>query len=333
MITVTLFHRSDCQSCGLIEANLRELQPSIPHNLVKVDVDSDPDLWKKYWAEVPMLQIGPYRLTEPFTRQDILAALGAARDRQQYLQRADEGYQARWERGHTISKTDRFSHWLSRHYMILFNLLLFIYVGLPFLAPTLMQANIQWPARVIYTIYSPFCHQFAFRSWFLFGKQTFYPLELAQMDNLATYEEVRSIDEVNLAEARRFIGDERVGYKIALCQRDIAIYGGILLFGLVFMFSGRRLGSVPWYVWLLLGVGPIGLDGTSQLPGLMGINLPVWLPIRESNPLLRTATGAMFGIMTAWYIYPIIESVMQETRAMLARKIAVVKQTPPDVKQ
>jgi hypothetical protein len=62
------------------------------------------------------------------------------------------------------------------------------------------------------------------------------------------------------------------------------MYGGILLFGLVFSLSGHRLRSIPWYLWLLLGVVPIGWDGASQLPSLMGINLPDWLPIRESSP-------------------------------------------------
>jgi uncharacterized membrane protein len=231
------------------------------------------------------------------------------------------------ERGHAVSKTDRFSYWLSRNYMILFNVIVFVYVGLPFLAPTLMRVNITFPARVIYTIYSPLCHQFAFRSWFLYGDQAFYPRELAMIDGVVTYERLAGTAEVDLAEARRFVGNEAVGYKVALCQRDIAMYGGILLFGLAFALSDRRIRSIPWYLWLLLGVVPIGLDGASQLPSLMGINLPDWLPIRESSPVLRSLTGAMFGVMTAWYIYPLIEATMRETRAMLARKVAVVQQT------
>jgi uncharacterized membrane protein len=147
------------------------------------------------------------------------------------------------------------------------------------------------------------------------------------IDGVVTYERLAGTAEVDLAEARRFVGNEAVGYKVALCQRDIAMYGGILLFGLAFALSDRRIRSIPWYLWLLLGVVPIGLDGASQLPSLMGINLPDWLPIRESSPVLRSLTGAMFGVMTAWYIYPLIEATMRETRAMLARKVAVVQQT------
>jgi uncharacterized membrane protein len=327
LITVTLYHRSDCQECELIETNLGKLQNSVPHQLVKVNVESDPDLLKVYGKEAPVVQIGPYRVRESFSLQDLLVALGAARDRQNFLERSDEGYRKRLERGHAVSKTDRFSYWLSRNYMILFNVIVFVYVGLPFLAPTLMRVNITFPARVIYTVYSPLCHQFAFRSWFLYGDQAFYPRELAMIDGVVTYERLAGTAEVDLAEARRFVGNEAVGYKVALCQRDIAMYGGILLFGLAFALSDRRIRSIPWYLWLLLGVVPIGLDGASQLPSLMGINLPDWLPIRESSPVLRSLTGAMFGVMTAWYIYPLIEATMRETRAMLARKVAVVQQT------
>jgi uncharacterized membrane protein len=333
LITVTLYHRSDCSSCDRIEADLNKLQNSIPHQLVKVNIDTNPDLFKVYGAEAPAIQIGPYRLREPFSQQDLLVALGAARDRQSFLERSDEGYRRRVERGRTVSKTDRFSLWLSKHFMVVFNLLVFVYVGLPFLAPTLMKANITFPARAIYTVYSPLCHQFAFRSWFIYGEQAYYPRELAMIDGVVTYERLQGIEEVDLSQARRFVGNENVGYKVALCQRDIAMYGGILLFGLVFSLSGRRWRSIPWYLWLLLGVVPIGWDGASQLPSLMGLNLPGWLPLRESTPLLRSITGGMFGVMTAWYIYPLIEAAMRETRAMLARKMAVVEQSQPSIKK
>jgi uncharacterized membrane protein len=117
-----------------------------------------------------------------------------------------------------------------------------------------------------------------------------------------------------------------VGYKVALCERDVAIYGGILLFGLLFALSGRRLPALPWYLWILLGMGPIGLDGFSQL--FSQFNWP-WLaailPYRESTPFLRVLTGAMFGIATAWFAYPYIEESMNETRKFFLKKFAVVE--------
>jgi len=51
----------------------------------------------------------------------------------------------------------------------------------------------------------------------------------------------------------------------------------------------------------LIFVAPIALDGFSQLFGL-----------RESNYLLRTATGAIFGLASVWLAYPHIEDAMRD---------------------
>ena len=127
-------------------------------------------------------------------------------------------------------------------------------------------------------------------------------------------------------DARRYVGDETVGYKVALCERDVAIYASILLFGLLFAVTGRRIPQLHWAIWLLIGLGPIGLDGFSQLfaqfewPFLASI-----LPYRESTPFLRVLTGSLFGFFTAWFAYPNIEESMQETRQFFVKKFAQVK--------
>ncbi len=125
-------------------------------------------------------------------------------------------------------------------------------------------------------------------------------------------------------EARNFLGDDRIGYKVALCQRDMAIYASMLAFGLLFSLTGNRIRPVRWYIWIFIGLVPIGLDGFSQLPGLMN-RVPEWLLVRESTPLLRSITGALFGITTAWYLFPLIEMSMRETREILFRKISMTR--------
>jgi len=330
MIVVTLYHDESQKEASLAETILAELQGEVPHQLVKVNVDDDPALQKVYKEHLPVVEVGPYILREPYiTRQDILVALMSARDRKSDLERiGDKDYLRRVEKSKQFSGADRFSYWFSMRYMLLFNLIVFIYVGLPFLAPVLMKVGAPTPAKIIYSIYSPLCHQLAFRSWFLFGEQSVYPRELAQLDELKTYEEISGTREVNIIDAREFIGNEEIGYKVAFCERDIAIYAGILLFGIVFAVSGRKIRALPWYFWIMLGIIPIGLDGGSQLPGLVKEFLPSWLPIieRESTPLLRTLTGGLFGITTAWYLYPMIEETMQDTRRVLMRKKAVFEQ-------
>jgi uncharacterized membrane protein len=327
MLTVTLYTRKGSVECDQARLDLDALQSQYRHQLVVIDIDSDPVLKEKYQDQIPTVDCGPYHLKAPFDRKMLQASLGAASDRMKQLDAVgDSRYQARIARGHTMSQSDRFSYWFTQHYMLLINLFLFIYVGLPFLAPVLMKAGLRTPAKVIYTIYSPMCHQLAFRSWFLFGEQPAYPRALANVQGLLNYQQTIG-DDLDITAAHSFLGNEIIGYKVAICQRDVAIYGSILLFGLFFSVARKWVKSLPWYLWLAVGIVPIAIDGSSQLPSLMtGINLS-WLPMRESTPLLRTITGVLFGVTTAWYGYPYIEESVRDTRRILAHKIAVVSQT------
>jgi len=333
VIVVTLFYRKDQPASDQAIQDLNSLAADYPHQLALVDVDSTPELNTGYSKTVPVAQIGPYRLTSPFTRQELQVALGAAGDRSEHLSRiGDSKHTKRIERGRTISKSDRFSWWLSRWYMAIITGLLIVYVGLPFLAPVLSKGGAEGAANIIYKIYSPLCHQLPFRSWFLYGAQPYYPRELAGINGVASYEAFTGSSGIDITNDRKFTGTqeigfgaEQVGYKVALCERDVAIYGSMALFAIAFMVSGRRIKVLPWYLWILIGLVPIGLDGFSQLPSLLG-QLPSWMIIRESTPVLRTLTGALFGLTTAWYLFPMIEENMRETRKMLAGKFAVVSQ-------
>ena len=219
------------------------------------------------------------------------------------LSEGDADYLRRVKRGSQITSTDRFTLWLSRYYLIFVNLFMFIYIGLPFLAPVLMESNLEGPAKLIYTVYSPVCHQLAYRSWFLFGEQPYYPRALAGIQGVKTYEEITGNDPTNLMAGREFLGSNSLGFKVALCERDVAIYGSMLLFGLIFMVTGRKLKSLPWYVWVAVGMIPMGIDGGSQLFSFAQGYFPSWVPIRESTPLLRTLTGVLFGVTTFWYVF------------------------------
>lgn len=229
----------------------------------------------------------------------------------------------RAKHAYSLSVANRITFWFSKHYLMIFNLIAFLYMGIPFLAPVLMKADLKIPAKVIYIVYSPLCHQLGFRSFYLFGEQAYYPRSLANIPDMLTYENITKNDTINIYQARGFIGDEIVGYKIAICQRCLAIYGTMLMFGIFFDLSGRRLKPIPWYIWFLIGLVPLGLDGVSQLPSLTGGVLPAWLPSRESTPFYRVITGGLFGLTTVWYLYPYIEESMIETRNLLMKKIVV----------
>jgi uncharacterized membrane protein/thiol-disulfide isomerase/thioredoxin len=334
MLTVTLYTRNDCQLCDQAKADLESLKEKYPHRLVEVDIDSDPSLAKTYGEKIPVIDAGPYRLTAPFDTQKLAVTLGAAIDRRGQLdQLGREDHKERVARGGQISAGDRIMFWISKHYLFLLNAGIFLYFFLPITAPILMNAGLTGPANVIYTVYKPFCHQLGFRSFFLFGEQPYYPLEEARIKDVITFDQVSGLPDLRnpagmaRLRAREFIGNETMGYKMALCERDIAIYGSIFLFGVLFALSGRRIKPLHWMLWFLLALIPVGLDGFSQLFSQLELSwLAPYLPYRESTPFLRMLTGALFGFATAWFAYPAIEASMSETRQFFIKKFASVKQ-------
>lgn len=179
---------------------------------------------------------------------------------------------------------------IARHWLLLINLAVGVYLFLPLAAPVLVNAGHERPARVIYSLYSFACHQLPERSYFLFGQEPLYSLSTLEANGVKPGG--------NLFERRVFTGNPATGYKTAICQRDIAIYGTVLLVGLLFGLVRRRIRAPSVKVYLLFLI-PIALDGFTQLFGL-----------RMSNWWLRTITGALFGGASVWLAYPYLEEAM-----------------------
>lgn len=236
---------------------------------------------------------------------------------------------------------DRFIYTLARRWLLLLNLLVALYVGLPMLAPVLMEAGLTRPARLIYTMYSPMCHQLASRSFFVFGEQIAYPRELAHSGLTPIEAYMPSIPEFAGAStdpsnwatfilaARQFTGNEQMGYKMALCQRDISLYLGILFGGLFYGALRRRytIRPMPFILFLLIGLLPIALDGFSQLFSqfFVGSNIEFLtrlFPLRESSPLIRSLTGLIFGLSIVWVAYPRLDVQFGLMAEEQARKLA-----------
>ncbi|MGA9532764.1 MAG: DUF2085 domain-containing protein [Anaerolineales bacterium] len=310
---VTLYTKSNCGLCEQAKAILLSLQSEFPHKLIEVDIETEPRLMERFGESVPVVEVGPYTLSAPFDERDLRVTLASAAetDSNEAKPSMDK------------SQAVRLNRWvlsLSRHWLAGLNLLVLLYVGLPFLAPTLMKAGAEQPAGWIYRAYSPLCHQLAFRSWFLFGDQPAYPRALAGT-SLEPFGQVSGISESDLYAARAFVGNPEMGYKVALCERDVAIYGGIFLAGLAFALVRGRLKPLPIALWVVFGIGPIALDGFSQLFSGIPIVPFTWLPLRESTPFLRTLTGGLFGVMNVWMAYPYVEETMAETRALVSAKL------------
>jgi uncharacterized membrane protein len=316
MITVTLYGRAECHLCEQAKADLDGLRAEIPHKLVVVDIDSDPQLVSQYGLEVPVIVAGPFTKKAPFTQEELRVTLKAARDRDRHILRVENSPKlADVRSGGVWTRADSFDLWLSNHYMAMVNLIVLFYVGMAFMAPAL--THIGWGSVGIwlYRAYGLTCHQLAYRSFFLYGEQPYYPREVAQVEGVKTYAQATGLSEAGDAAAvftaRAYIGNPTMGYKVALCQRDVAIYLSIFAFGILFSLGRSRFKAIPWWLWLILAIGPIGLDGFSQLFSQEPLN---FIPFRESTPFLRVLTGSLFGFMTAWFGYPLVEEGMAETR-------------------
>ncbi len=222
---------------------------------------------------------------------------------------------------------------ISRRWLRYLIVVLAIYVALPFIAPTLMRLGAQGPANIIYTAYSPFCHQFPFRSFFLYGDQPVYPREtvpgefdsyeatIATLPEFSEYTQEDFFTSLDWTlDNKTFNGNETLGYKVALCERDIFIYIAILTGAILYSRPAirRRLRPLPLWLYVIIGLGPIGLDGFSQLLGYPPFEF--W-PARETMPEFRVITGAIFGLMTAWLGLPYIDASLQETKYEIEAKL------------
>ncbi len=232
-----------------------------------------------------------------------------------------------------IIRVNRWVLRLSRHWLAAILTFLFLYTGLSLMAPVMMEAGYDGVANVIYKIYSPMCHQFAFRSWFFFGDQIAYPRAVAG-SSLKSFESYAAQDpyfdgmdlttwsaDLQMA-ARSFHGNAQMGYKTALCERDVAIYGTMFLVGLLFIGMRHWLRPAPIWLYLLLGLAPIGIDGFSQMFGYAPFDF--W-PVRETLPGYRLLTGMLFGLMNVWLAFPYLEMSMRETVEAVGEKVELAE--------
>jgi uncharacterized membrane protein len=221
---------------------------------------------------------------------------------------------------------DRVAARMARHWLAIFNTIVALFVAIPFLAPVLMQLGsakgcvpCAAAGRLIYIVYSPACHQLPERSYFLFGPQATYTVGELEASGI-----VPAGLNILQRQVLRTPGAVEVGYKVALCERDVAIFGSLLLGGLVFGLArgrlrrrGREVPRLPIWAYLV-ALAPMVIDGTTQLFGL-----------RESNWILRTVTGMLFGLATVWLAYPFVEEAMTDvSRTSSAGKAGSARRDP-----
>lgn len=193
---------------------------------------------------------------------------------------------------------DNFAASIERHFLGLLIGGMLVVTLLPFLAPVLMAVGWTGAGTLLYTLYTPFCHQLPQRSWFLFGEKLTYTLaEIVQV--------YPSTDPWQL---RFFYGTPEIGWKVAWSDRMLSFYTMTPVFGLLYAALGRgRWRPISWRV-LVLTLLPIALDGTTHilndlLSGVSGggfRDTNLWLAALTGNAFPAFYPGDHFGTFNWW---------------------------------
>ena len=201
--------------------------------------------------------------------------------------------------------------------------LLFLWVGLPWLAPVFMKLGGEAPAKAIYALYSFQCHQLPQRSFFLFGRKAMYSIPEVQ----AVWPQ--GTDPMAL---RQFIGNPEMGYKVAWSDRMVSAYGSIPLAALLWWPLRRRIKPLSVLGFILFMV-PMALDGTTHMiSDFAGLGhgfryTNAWLAnltnhafpasfyagnaLGSFNSWMRLITGTLFGFGLAWFTFPYLAASFQ----------------------
>ena len=233
---------------------------------------------------------------------------------------------------------ERWSYRISRHWILLFSIIMGIYVGLPFLAPVLMKLGLDIPARAIYFIYSLLCHQLPQRSYFLFGSKVTHSLA-----------EIQTVwqNTLNPLVLRQFIGNPELGWKVAWSDRMISMFTSLWLFGMLWRPLRRWLKPLPWW-GLIFFLLPMAVDGVSHLVSdLYGIgqgfrDSNAWLAVLTNNAFphgfysgdawgsfnstVRLLTGILFGVGIVWFGFSFLDDSFSQQAQYLKNRLIVNQQ-------
>lgn len=217
---------------------------------------------------------------------------------------------------HQLTLMKRLVLGTSQHWLLVVNVLIAIWVGLPWLAPVLMDWGWTNAGRAIYLLYSFQCHQLPERSFFLFGRQAMYSLTEIQ----AAWQET-----ANPFILRQFIGNPEMGWKVAWSDRMVSMYTSILIGGLLYGLVRKQMKSLPFRIFAILLL-PMLVDGSTHLisdfagigQGFRDTNL--WLQVLTNNVFstsfyqgdalgsfnswMRWITGILFGLALVGFASP-----------------------------
>jgi uncharacterized membrane protein len=218
---------------------------------------------------------------------------------------------------------------LSRHWFLIVNVLIAIWVGLPWLAPVFMHLGLTSAAKAVYFLYSFQCHQLPERSYFLFGEKTMYSLSEIQTAWQTT---------ANPLILRQFIGNSEMGWKVAWSDRMVWMYTSILFGALLYGLLRKKLKPLSFWKFAILLVPMVIDGGTHMISDLQGIgegfrDTNIWLQVLTNNVFsssfyqgdalgsfnssARLLTGILFGIALVRFVYPNLNDIFTDNNSAI----------------
>ena len=205
---------------------------------------------------------------------------------------------------------------------------------LPILAPIAMQAGLAPVGNLIYDLYgSLISHQYANRSFFLFGDKIMYEAHELPIEFTGEF----LPDTLAL---KAFRGSPEFGWKLAWSDRLVAMFGSMLV---VFVaYTLRKWRNFPLWLGVLL-VLPLILDGATHLASDSASVISGWRYDNEwlanltnhafpesfyvgdafgsFNSWMRLLTGILFGIGFFGWSLPIVDRYFERNANILAEKL------------
>ncbi|MEO7840817.1 MAG: DUF2085 domain-containing protein [Anaerolineales bacterium] len=214
---------------------------------------------------------------------------------------------------------------LTRHWLLFVNLLIALWVALPWLAPVFMHLGWTSAAKAVYFFYSFQCHQLPERSYFLFGRQVMY--SLTDIQSAWQFTE-------NPLILRQFIGNPEMGWKVAWSDRMVSMYTSILFGGLLYGLVRKWLKPLPFWKFAILLLPMVIDGGTHMVSDLAGLgqgfrDTNTWLQILTNNAFptafyagdalgsfnswMRLISGVLFGFALVGFAFPYLNDSFGDT--------------------
>ncbi|MDQ7024664.1 MAG: DUF2085 domain-containing protein [Anaerolineae bacterium] len=186
----------------------------------------------------------------------------------------------------TIPSNVRFVMRMERAFRNWIPILLSLFVlfnALPIIAPIAMKTGLTPVGNVIYSVYGGLLsHQYANRSFFLFGEKLMYT-----PDDLPFDLQDEFLPDTDALEA--FRGSTEFGWKLAWSDRLVAMYGSMLLTFIA--FAKFRWKHFPLWLGVLLAL-PLIIDGATHMHS---DSASVISGYRYDNAWLASLTGDAFS--------------------------------------